>query len=279
MDFIYPLLSVIAESVATTADKLNYNKNKIRPRELLFLLFGTMVVGSLISLFFIHQTFPVFSTKTGILIAFMVAVSFGQNFFDYVGLSTKNLSFREPINNLQPILASFLAYALFPSERKIKYVIAIFVGVIIMYIGSSDRRFKLALDRGTAYLFLGIVCSSILSNVYKFGLETIPPTYLFLFRAAGVLLLSQLFFKPNLRSLRRNQVALGVGAGIIYVVGNLSQLYSIKYLGLNFTIMILLLGPAIVYLASNLILKEKVQRRQIVTSALLLIIIIWATYL
>jgi drug/metabolite transporter (DMT)-like permease len=238
-----------------------------------------MVVGLLVSLPFIHQSFPVVSFGTGVLIALIIAVSFGQNFFDYVGLSAKDLSLREPINNLGPILTSFLAYALFPSERKIKYIIAICIGVIILYIGSADRKLRLRLDKGTIYLFLGVVCSATLANVYKSGLKTIAPTYLLLFRAAGVLLLTRLFFKPNLKSLKKSQIALGVGSGCIYIVGNLTQLYSIKYLGLDFTIMILLLGPGLIYIGSSLVLKEKVQRRQIITSALLVLIIVWATYL
>lgn len=279
MDFIYPILSVIAESIATTIDKLNYNKNKINPGQLVFLLFSTMVAGLLVSLVFIHPSFPILSFGTGALIVFIIAVSFGQNFFDYVGLSTKNLSVREPISNLQPILASFLAYVLFPSERKIKYVIAIFVGVIVLYIGSTDRKLKPKLDKGTGYLLLGIICSAILSNTYKYGLRTISPTYLLLFRAAGVLLLTQLFFRPNLRGLRKNQTIFGVGSGLIYIVGNLTQLYSIQYLGLNFTIMILLLGPGLIYVGSSLVLKETVQLKQIVTSAILLMIIVWAVYL
>jgi drug/metabolite transporter (DMT)-like permease len=279
MDFIYPLLSVVGESLGTTIDKLNYNKNKIKPGQLLFLLFSTMVTGLLVSLLFIHQPFPVVSLSTVGLIAFLLAISFGQNFFDYVGLSTKNLSLREPINNLEPILASFLAYVLFPSERNSKYIIAILIGVAILYVGNSDRKLKLELDRGVVYLFLGTICSAVIVSVYKLGLETITPVYLLLFRTVGVLLLTLLFFRPDIRGLKKNQIKFGVGSGLIYIVGNLSRLYSIQYLGVNFTILVLLLGPGLIYIGSALVLKEKVQLKQILTSAALLIIIISVIYL
>lgn len=279
MDFIYPLFSVAGEAFGKTADKLNYNKNKIKPRELLFLLFVTMAVSLFLFSLFTHKPFPAISVGLGSLLISMIVISFGQNFFDYVGLSTKNLSLREPISNFEPILASALAYVLFPSERNIKYMIAIFIGVIILYLGSADRKLKLSLDKGIIYLFLGVVCSAILASVYKFGLETVSPTYLLLIRTVGVLLLTQLFFKPNLKSLRKNQITLGVVSGLIYVVGNLSRLYSIQYLGLNFTIMVLLLGPAIVYMCCSLILKEGVQLKQVMTSTALLMIIVWAIYL
>jgi len=279
MDLLYPILAVISESVGKTADKFNYTRNKIRPRELLFLLFSTIIIGLLASLVFIPQSFPILSLGTVGIIAFMIAISFGQNFFDYVGLHTKNLSLREPISNLEPILASFLAYLLFPSERNVKYIVAIFTGVIILYLGSADRKLKLTFDKGIIYLLLGTVCSAILASVYKFGLETIAPLYLLLFRIIGVLVLTQLFFRPNLRSLKKPQIGLGVVSGLIYIAGNLTRLYSIQHLGLNITILILLLGPVVVYIASAVVIKEKVQPKQIVASAALLALIVWATYL
>ncbi len=279
MDFIYPLLSAVAEAVAKTTDKLNYQKNKILPNQLLFLLFATMVVGLLIFSIFIRQPIPSVTLTIAGLIIFMIIVSFGQNFFDYVGLRTKNLSLREPISNFQPILAGFLAYALFPSERNIKYIVAIIAGSAILYASNSNRRLKLEFDRGTAYLFIGMVFSAVLASVYKVGLEHVSPFYLLLFRSLGVLLLVKVFMRPRLKGLKNNQVVLGIGAGVMYIVGNLLQLYSIQHLGLNFTIMILALGPAMIYTGCSLILKEKVLPRQIIASAALIGIIIWAIYL
>lgn len=279
MDFIYPLLSAVSESLAKTMDKFNYQRNKIVPRQLLFLLFVTMVAGTLISTIFVHQALPAVTWTVAALVIFMICLSFGQNLFDYVGLHTKNLSLREPISNFEPVLASFLAYILFPSERNIKYVVAIVLGTIILYLSNSNRKLRLEFDRGTLFFFLGVVCSAVLASVYKLGLENMSPFYLLLFRSAGVLVLLCLFFRPEIKGIRRNQTVLGVGTGVVYIIGNLSRLYSIKYLGLNFTIMILLLGPVIIYAASWLVLKEKVLLKQIVASAALLAVVVWAIYL
>jgi drug/metabolite transporter (DMT)-like permease len=167
MDFIYPLLSVIAEAVAKTTDKYNYQKNKILPKPLLFLLFSTMVAGLLVFSIFVHQPMPTITLAAGGLIIFMIVVSFGQNFFDYEGMHTKNLSLREPINNFSPVLAAFLAYVLFPSERNSRYIVAILAGTIILYVSNADRKLKLEIDRGVVYLFLAAVASAVLASVYK----------------------------------------------------------------------------------------------------------------
>lgn len=279
MSFLYPLLSVVSEAFGKTIDKLNYQKNKIQPNQLLFLLFGTIVTGLLVPAVFIHQSAPKMSVAFIGLVIFMIVVSFCQNFFDYVGLRTKNLSLREPINNFQPILAGFLAYVLFPSERNPKYIIAILIGTAILYVANSNRRLRFEFDAGTIYLFLGVVCSAVLSSVYKLGLESVSPFYLLLIRAVGVLLLVWLFFRPNLKNLQKNQTILGIGSGLLYLIANLAELYSIKYLGLNLTIMVLMLGPAIIYMGSFVVLKEKVLPKQIVASVALLSVILWALYL
>jgi drug/metabolite transporter (DMT)-like permease len=238
-----------------------------------------MVAGLLIFALFIHQPIPSITLATAGLIIFMVIVSFGQNFFDYEGMHTKNLSLREPINNFQPVLAAFLAYLLFPSERNNKYIIAILAGAVILYISNANRKLRLEIDKGTIYLFLAAVASAILASIYKVGLEHASPFYMLLFRSIGVLLLIGLFFKPRPRDIKKAQAIFGIGSGILYIIGNLLQLYSIQHLGLNFTIMILMLGPTLIYAGSALVLEEKVLPKQIVASVMLLAIIIWAVYL
>lgn len=279
MDFIYPLIAVVGESFGKTVDKLNFNKYKVRPNQLIFLLFSTMVSGLLVSLLFVHPPLPSVQLGIGILIAAMIIISSASNYFDFKGLSTTNLSVRQPINNFQPVLASFLAYLIFPSERQPKYILAIIIGTAILYLANSNRKLKLQIDRGVIYLILAMVCSAALQSIYKLGLESVTPMYLLLFRTAGVLAFSVFFLKLNLPSLKKNQVRYGIGAGLLYLVANLGELYSIHQLGLNLTILVLLLGPAMTYLLCSLVLREKVLFKQVAASAALLMIIVLVVYL
>lgn len=274
MILLAPFIALFGEVAGKTIDKLNFNRNKIGSNELIVLLFGTILVGILISLPILRPPLPDVSLALGAALALMILVSFGQNYFDFKGLSTTNLAIREPISNFQPILASFLAFAIFPSEREIKYVAAIVLGSLILYWGNSNRRFRLQWDRGVLYLFLAAVCSAVLASIYKFGLEHIDPFYLLLIRTVGILALAPLLMRLSLRQLNRKQVGYGIAGGIAYLIGNLAEYYSIRDLGLNFTILILLLGPSLFYLSCALVLKERVTAKQIATSAALLAIII-----
>ncbi|HEY8109114.1 MAG TPA: EamA family transporter [Patescibacteria group bacterium] len=274
---IAPFIAVLSEVAGKTIDKLNFNRHKIGSNELIVLLFGTILAGILISLPVIRPPLPDVSLALGAALALMIVVSFGQNYFDFKGLSTTNLAIREPISNFQPILASFLAFAIFPSEREIKYVAAIVLGSFVLYWGNSNRRFRLQWNAGALYFLLAAVCSAILASIYKFGLETLDPFYLLLIRTVGILALAPLLMRqlgPRLRKLNRKQVGYGIAGGIAYLIGNLAEYYSIRDLGLNFTILILLLGPSLFYLSCALVLKERVTAKQVATSAALLAIII-----
>ena len=280
MVLLAPFIALLGEVAGKTIDKLNFNRHNIGSNELIVLLFGTMLAGVLVSLPIIRPPLPEVSFALGAALALMILVSFGQNYFDFKGLSMTNLAIREPIHNFKPILASSLAFAIFPSEREVKYVAAIVLGSLILYWGNSNRRFRLQWDRGVVYLFLAAVCSAVLASIYKFGLEHIDPFYLLLVRTVGILALSPLLMRRlRLRKLSRKQVGYGIAGGIAYLIGNLAEYYSIRDLGLNFTILILLLGPSLMYMACALILKERVTAKQIATSAALLAIIILVSYL
>lgn len=279
MSILQPLIAIIGESIAKTIDKLNFNKNKIKPTQLIFLIFSGMFIGLISFILITQESFPILDIKLVSLILLMIIFSLAQNIFDFTGISSKNLSFREPINNFEPIMASFIAFILFPSEREIKIIVAIIIGAIVLYLGNSDKKLDLKLDKGTICLFLAMICSAILVSIYKFGLEFISPSYLFIFRVSGILLILPLLKKINFKELSTTQISYGLFSGFIYFGGFIFRLFSIKNLGLNFTILILLLGPALTYFLSKIILKEKIQFKKIVISFILILIIVLAIYI
>ena len=235
MSILQPLIAIIGESIAKTIDKLNFNKNKIKPTQLIFLIFSGMFIGLISFILITQESFPILDIKLVSLILLMIIFSLAQNIFDFTGISSKNLSFREPINNFEPIMASFIAFILFPSEREIKIIVAIIIGAIVLYLGNSDKKLDLKLDKGTICLFLAMICSAILVSIYKFGLEFISPSYLFIFRVSGILLILPLLKKINFKELSTTQISYGLFSGFIYFGGLIFRIFSIKNLGRNFT--------------------------------------------
>ncbi len=274
MSIIYPIIAVVSDSIGGVIDKYNFKKTKLKPETLIIIIFATMLIFMSIFLLVTRQTLPKISLfLTGILLLIII-FSFIQNFFQFKAISTDNISLLEPIKNFQPIIASFIAFVLFPSEREIKYIIAIIIGSLVLLWGNTDRDLKLKIDKGIVFYFFATIFAAILLNIYKFTLDLISPGFLFIFRILGVFMLMLIFTKFRPGPFTKEETKFGILSGILYSLASLASLYSIVFLGLNFTIMLLLLGPAVTYTLSTSALKEKIKTKQIIASVILIALIV-----
>jgi len=274
MSLIYPLLNVLGETFGKTLDKFNFKFNNALPRQQMFLVFLAMAAGAILFVLYLGTPLPGLTAGLALLVIVMIALSFLQNYFEFRGIAAKDLSFREPFVGIQPLLASFLAYLLFPSERQVKFIVGIIAGAAILYFGNRGKDSKYAWDKGTAFILLGFAFDAMLANLYKFGLEALPPQWLYMFRVAGVFLLIVALGGLSFGKDQKKMALTGIAAGAFYLLGGLAQLYSILYLGLNFTILIMLLQPALVYLFSAVFLKEQLKLQRMITSLLLILLVL-----
>jgi drug/metabolite transporter (DMT)-like permease len=273
MNFFYPILSIITEVTAKAIDKFNFKIHKINYKQLIFLAFSIRGLAIFLLIVFLRIRFPELNFSLTTLLLIIVLVSFLQNIFEFKGLSFKDLSYRQPISDFQPILASFLAFLIFSSEREIKYVIAICFGSIILYWLNFQKNIH-NIDKGTWYILIGVFFQALLSNLYKLSLNSISPEYIILFRTLGVLILLLIFTKVNLRTVTPKQCKFGFISGILYLIGSLAALYSIKLFGLQFSILILMLNPIFLYWLSFLFLKEKIELKKVISSFALVCLVI-----
>lgn len=274
MNLFYPLVRVLGETCGKLTDKINFKYNNAQPQQQMLLIFLVMASGAAAYLLYSGTPLPPVSSGLAAVVIGMVLLSFLQNYFEVRGLAAKDLSYREPFVGLEPIAASFLAFLLFPDERGLKYIAGIIAGAAILYFGSRGKETGFRMDRGTACILLALLFEAMVINTYKFGLQGMPPEWLFLFRTSGVLFLSVFFGSASFGKIGKKAAVTGLAAGVCYLVGSLAYLYSIQYLGLNFTIMLLMLQPGLVYLASAAVLKEKIPLRRIITSLLLVALVV-----
>ncbi len=274
MNFLYPLLSIIGEATAKTIDKFNLKIHKINYKQLIFLVFSIRGLEILLFIVLLQIRFPKLNFLLTLLILIMILVSFLQNIFEFKGLSFKDLSYRQPISDFQPLLASFMAFLIFPSEREIKYLIAICLGSIVLYWVNLQKNKLRKIDKGTWYILGGVFFQALLSNLYKLGLNSISPEYILLFRTLGVLLLLLIFTKVNFKYITLKQGSFGIISGILYLVGSLAVLYSIKVFGLQFSILIIMLNSILMYWLSFLFLKEKIEFKKVISSFVLICLVV-----
>lgn len=279
MNFFYLIGSIIAESGGKTFDKINLKKNKIDPRQALLLIFITM--ASLIALYIIlaGKDLGVINKQLIFLIVGIACFSFLGNVFDEMSLQRDDLSLREPLVDFEPIATGFIAYLLFPEERNIAILAAFILGTLIVRWGLHRHKLNKNERTGIRYMWLAVLFYAIVPVFYKEALNYISPEYLALFRTASISILILIFFKPK-RSTKLNKAMFGYGlaAAVWYAFGAIVSLYAIKNFGLVITMLFLMLGPALRYLAGQFVLKEKVRKTEVLSSLMLTLVVAIAAF-
>lgn len=280
-NFLFPIISILWEALWNTFDKINFNKTKLKAQNQMFLVFLVMAFGSSLTFIFWWNKIPQFSLMLIFLIISIVLISFFQNIFQFHWISKKDLQTREPIISLQPIITVVIAYIIFPSEREIKYILAIILSVLVLYFFKFRWNLKISFDKGILQIFLWVFTASILANLYKFTLWIVSPEFLTICRTIGIVIMLILFKQIvlNKSNFNTKQIKYWFLAWFFYFIWALANLYSIKELWLTFTILLLFLWPVFVFLFSFFILKEKVEIKNIISSIIILFIVIITIYL
>lgn len=285
MEFLFPLASIVSEATAKTIDKLNFSTTRISPNYLMRLVFLGMAGSLLVYVLITSKPLPDFSMAAAGFVILIALVSFAGNVFDYLSLKSDDLSLREPMLGFEPILAGLFGYLFFASERNPVLLPAFLLSAVVVYFGTHQRRLGRLQKRGMLYLLLAVLFYALLPSVYKLTLPYISPEYIALFRVVAILLLVSLLLpvrrtKKRLKNGRTaRRTVFGLGSGVIYAVGTVTSLYAIQTLGVAQTMLLLTLGPALIYLSGYFILKEKERKGEIISSACLVVIVGVATVL
>jgi glucose uptake protein GlcU len=199
--------------------------------------------------------------------------------FDFRSLKVNDLSSREPVRDLGPIVAGFFGYMIFPSEREAGFLIILILSAAIVYWGSYTKHRRKNRRRGMIAMLLAVVLYAMLPSLYKLSFEFFSPEYILLFRVLGVLALSLIFISLMKKSrLPKNSITLGVSSGIMFTIAGITTLYSIAVFGLIVTMFFLLLGPALRYAIGYFVLKETAHKREMFASFLLALLVSYTLF-
>jgi len=275
MGFFFLLIAVLSESSGKTLDKINFRRNKITYRQSLLLAFFFMSLFLAGFVLIARQPLPHFTLQAVGLLALVVLLSFGGNVFDEISLKTNDLSLREPLVDFEPILAGLIGYALFPSERKPIFLLAFLLGAFIVYWGSHRRKLRRLQKKGMSQLLLATAFYAFLPSIYKYALVYVSPTYIALIRCVFILVLLTIFLPVRrVTKLSPAKIRYSFSSSAFYALGAVVSIYAIQSLGVILTTLLLMLGPALRYLSSYFILKEKVRAGEVMSSALLTVVVL-----
>ena len=280
MGLFYLFASVLAESAGYAIDRVNFRKNRIGFRQSMFLAFSSMSICLLLYLLFIRQPLPHPTLAALGLVIAIILCSFGGNAFDSLSLKVDDLSLREPLLDLQPVLAGLVAYVIFPDERKVISLIAFVAGALVVRWGIHRTKLRKVQKKGMGYLLLCVVLYAGMPSLYKLSLHYLSPAYIAFFRVLGTFILTAAFLPvKHMCGFTGRRVRYAVASGIVCSAGAIVSLYAIQSYGVVITMLFSMLGPATRYLAGQFILREKVRRIEVLSSLMLTLTVAIAAFM
>jgi drug/metabolite transporter (DMT)-like permease len=112
----------------------------------------------------------------------------------------------------------------------------------------------------------------------KLILDLYSPVTFYFLRCFAVLLISFIIFRPKLSNIENKLKWHMLLVGAIWVVYRVVTYYGYIKIGIISTTLILMLSPIFVYSFASIFLKEKINVRNIISSAIILVCVLYASF-
>ena len=211
------------------------------------------------------------------LFALMIVVAITWNILYYQGIQKEDLHEFELIMLLTPIATIALASIFLPSERDAGILIPAFIAAIAL-LATRFRKHHASIGKTAWKTIIAMVLMSFESILIKELLHVFSPVSLYFFRTLVLAIVFVLLYRPKLFSVPTRAYALTILAALFGVVQMVLKYYGIDSLGVVETTMILVLGPFLVYIASAILFKEHLYKRDLAAAAVVVACILYVEF-
>ncbi|HOR52042.1 MAG TPA: DMT family transporter [Candidatus Pacearchaeota archaeon] len=279
----FPIIAAIALAGGTVLERHILKRKEIDIRRYQTLGFLTISLILLPMLYFFWKLDPQALQLKNILILIAVIIcSMVANLFTFYSMKGEKISNLEPAKMLEPLFTILLAvlFSLFfqgAYESNPKVLVASLVAglvLILTHINKEQLRFNkyfTAAIIGSFFFALEIIISNLILELYS------PVTFYFL-RCFGIFVFSLILFRTKLSGVDKKLKIDLVTVGIIWVLYRVVAYYGYLKIGIVSTTLILMLGAALIYLFAKIFLKEKINKKNIIASIVILACIIYASF-
>lgn len=207
---------------------------------------------------------------TGIVLAMVavVAVSYTGNIASYLSLSACDVSLRQPLVGMTPILAAGIGMVLAPRGESAVVVALFLAATVVVWWGTTRRALSRAERAGMYWLAVSVAAFSALPTLYARCLEATDPLMLALVRVLGVLVLTLAVQRPTLTGVPGVRRGAAV-SGSLYALSTVAGMSAIESWGVARAMALALLAPVAMLTACRVVLGERPRRGEVVSSLLL----------
>ena len=280
--YYIPLIGALALASFSILERALFKKHKLNIKTFLSASFLAIVLIMLPFAYFFFDLKPQAFELTNILIFLsVIALSMIANLFYIYSIKWEKISNIEPARMLEPlfviVLAIIFSYifgeALF--ERNPKVITSALVAgaaLVFSHVRKHHLEFNkyfLAAIAGSFFFAIELVISRLILDYYS------PLTFYFL-RGAGVLFLGLILLRPKFSKLNNKIRYKILGIAVLWVVYRVVVYYGFIHLGVIFTTLMIMLGPVFIYFFAWKFLKEKLDKRNLVSAGIIVAAVLYA---
>lgn len=274
---MFPFIAALTQAGGIILDKIILTRQRVEVRIFIPILFIFLFLMSAILLpwlGWIH--WELFSPKYIGLFAAMIGLAFFWNIFYYYGAQAEKVHEFELIIMGQPLLTILLAGALFAGERNWYVLIAAIIAACALIFSKLSRE-HLTFSREMWGLVWAVLLMSAELIVIKLLLVILSPVALYALRTGILALCFYFYYRPHLKVISQTHYALVATSAALGSIQMITKFYGFETLGIVYTSLILIMAPVLVYIASGILLHERIKARTIISAVIILGCIIFAT--
>jgi len=276
-----PIIGALALASLTIMEKIALKRKKLDQKTFQTFTFFAAVIVMIPLMFFFYRLDPLaFQTKNLLIFAGVIISAFLANICLFYAIKWEKISNIEPALIMEPLFTVLLAiiFSFFVEglyDRNMMVIIpAIIAGLALIFSHIRKHhldfnKYFLAAMAGSFLFALELVTSRLILDFYT-------PISFYFFRCTFIFILSFLIFSPKLSEVKTNKLRWQMLLiGSLWVLFRVIVYYGYLALGVISTTLVIMLGPVFVYLFARIFLKEKLDKRNIIASIVIIACVLY----
>ncbi len=284
INLLLPVISLagaVLEAAGMIIDKKVIRKHQINYKNYTVYGFLAIVLVMLPFMFFYWGVKQQAYLPLNILIFTLVILSsILANLLIFYSLKRETVTELEPIRLMQPLFTILLAFifsfflSAYANERRYSILILALIASIAL-VASHVKKHHLACDKYIIAALFGSFFFAVELVVSKTILPYYSALTFYFVRCLSIFLITLLIFRPKIEIKNKTKLLM-LMSGAVWVIYRIILYHGYLAYGVVFTTMLFILGPVFIFAFARIFLKEKINKRQIIASIIIVLCIIAA---
>ncbi len=282
--FQIPIFGAFLEAGGTILYKKLANRHRVNYKDFMVYGFLAIVLVSLPLLYFFWRIDPLAGRYLNLAILFsIIIISVFANYFSFYAFKHRDLAKIQSIRLTLPLFTILLAFIfsfffeIYNNERNYSVLLFAFIaGIALLF--SNFKKEHFSFDKYSWAMLIGSFLFAVELTLSKPLVELYHPVTLYFIRSLFILIISFTLFGDNLSKLKPGGKCLFLAAALFWVGYRAILYYGYGVFGVVFTTTIFILSPVLIYFASWIFLKEKVTKRQVFSSIVIVACVLGAIW-